>query len=225
VENVKNAGMRTGNIEPKNGRPNESNEVHKREENVLLMPEKGGKARARKGIECRIRGAGYYPKNASTIRGKTGGSTKSNIAKNAASERSIRGKAIGKDHTSMIEWMPMVSGEKKKEGTMGELRMEKLHERPNGKKVKNDRNDTKENPMKCVFGVLCMRIAAKHVCVMEGYRKNGQISTKGGRAMPIFGGINGNHNIVMGQYWESKCGVFSGSVRTRRRRDKNRKRC
>jgi hypothetical protein len=96
--------------------------------------------------------------------------------------------------------MPVISNEKKKKGTMGESRIEKLHERPNGKKVKNGRNDTKKNPIKCVFGMLCMRIAAKHVCVVEKYRKNGQISTKGGRAMPIFGNINENHNIIIEQY-------------------------
>jgi hypothetical protein len=115
--------------------------------------------------------------------------------------------------------MPVVSGERRKGGTMGELRMERLHERPNGKRMENGRKNTKKNSIKCVFGVLCMRIAAKHMCVMEGYRRNGQISTKGGRAMPIFGSINGNHSIIIGQYWKGKCGVFSGSIRTRRRRD------
>jgi hypothetical protein len=79
VENIENAGMRTGSIELENGRPDGSNEVHKREENVLLMPGENERAKARKGIGCRIRGAGYYPGNASIIRGKTGGSTKSNI--------------------------------------------------------------------------------------------------------------------------------------------------
>jgi hypothetical protein len=119
----------------------------------------------------------------------------------------------------------VVSGEGRRKGTMGELRIKRLHERPDGKRMENDQNNTKENPIKCVFGVLCMRIAAKHICVIEGYRKNGQISTKDGRAMPIFGNINGNHSIIIGQCWEGKCGVFSGSVRTRRRRDRNRNGC
>jgi hypothetical protein len=84
VENVGNAGMRTGNIGPEDGRPNGSNKMHKRGGNVLLMPGEGGRAKARKGIGCRIRETGYYPGNASIIRGKTGGSTKSNMASTEA---------------------------------------------------------------------------------------------------------------------------------------------
>jgi hypothetical protein len=84
VENVGNAGIYTGNIGPGDGRPNGSNEMHKREGNVLPMPGEDERAKARKGIGCRIRGAGYHPENASTIGGKTGGSTKSNMASTEA---------------------------------------------------------------------------------------------------------------------------------------------
>jgi hypothetical protein len=84
VENVGNAGMRTGNIGPEDGRLNESNGMHKREENVLLMPEEGGRAKARKNIGCRIREAEYHSGNASIIKGKTEGSTKNNIANTKA---------------------------------------------------------------------------------------------------------------------------------------------
>jgi hypothetical protein len=84
MENVGNAGMRTNNIKSKNERPNKSNRVHKREGNVLLMPGEGGKTKARKGIRCRIRGTEYHPENASTTGGKTGKSTKSNMASTKA---------------------------------------------------------------------------------------------------------------------------------------------
>jgi hypothetical protein len=82
--NIGNAGMRTGNIKSENKRPNESNGMHKKEGNVLLMPEEGGKGKAKKGIGCRIREAKYYSGNASIIRGKIEKSTKSNIASTKA---------------------------------------------------------------------------------------------------------------------------------------------
>jgi hypothetical protein len=84
MENVGNAGMHTGNIGPKNGRSNESNGMHKREGNVLLIPEENEKTKTKKGIRCCIRGTGYHSENASTIRGKTGGSTKNNMANTEA---------------------------------------------------------------------------------------------------------------------------------------------
>jgi hypothetical protein len=84
MENVKNAGMRTGNIKPEDGRPDKSNKMHKKEGNVLLMLGEGEKTKAKKGIGCRIRGARYHSGNASTTKGKTGGSTKSNIASTKA---------------------------------------------------------------------------------------------------------------------------------------------
>jgi hypothetical protein len=76
--------MRTNNIKPENEQPNESNEMHKREENILLMPKESEKAKARKSIRCRIRETEYHPENASTTRGKTEKSTKSNIANTKA---------------------------------------------------------------------------------------------------------------------------------------------